>query len=204
MKSLTVELKKKDLQIATQFASDRVELSINHYKKRGQGNLEKVTHDIVTGALGEIGIYRALKRLGIKTSKPDFNVYETKRKSYDPDLTDSDGNRYHCKSQCMESATKYGRSYILQYNGNGVGHVDKLFRNVTNRDFLIPCLVDTEQMEVTIFGCIKVETIMKKDLVKMPRVKWLEYSKRAIYLEDLFTLSWYERWGRLKRNSMLE
>ena len=46
--------------------------------------------------------------------------------------------------------------------------------------------------------------LMKKDLIKMPRVKWLEYSKRAIYLDDLFTLSWYERWGRLKKQSVLE
>ena len=107
------------------------------------------------------------KRLGIKTSKPDFNVYETKKKSYDADITDNSGNRFHCKSQCVESANKYGKSYILQYGGNGMGHVDKLFRNVTNRDFLIPCLVDVENMEVIIFGCIKIETIMKKDLIKM-------------------------------------
>ena len=44
----------------------------------------------------------------------------------------------------------------------------------------------------------------EKELVKMPRVKWLENSKRAIYLDDLFTLSWYERWGRLKKQSVIE
>ena len=204
MKSMTIELKKKDLEIAKQFANDRVHLSLDHYKKRGQGSLDKITHDITIGALGEIGIHRAFKRLGIKVTAPDFNVYESKKKSYDADLNDDSGNRFHCKSQCTESANKYGKSYILQYGGNGMGHVDKLFRNVTNRDFLVPCLVDVENMEVIIFGCIKIETIMKKDLIKMPRVKWLEYSKRAIYLEDLFTLSWYERWGRLKKQNVLE
>ena len=112
MKSLTVELKKKDLEIARQFANDRVHLSIDHYKKRGQGSLDKITHDITTGALGELGIYRALKRLGVKASKPDFNVYETKNKSYDADITDDTGNRFHCKSQCVDSANKYGKSYF--------------------------------------------------------------------------------------------
>ena len=107
MKSLTVELKKKDLEKAKQFANDRVHLSIDHYKKRGQGSLDKITHDITIGALGEIGIYRALKRLGIKATAPDFNVYETKNKSYDADITDNSGNRFHCKSQCVESANKY-------------------------------------------------------------------------------------------------
>ena len=38
----------------------------------------------------------------------------------------------------------------------------------------------------------------------MPRVKWLEYSKRAIYLEDLYTLTYYERWGRLKKCLVVE
>jgi len=155
------------------------------------------------GALGEIGIYRMLKRLGMKVSPPDFNVYEAKNKSYDADLSDKDGYRFHCKSQSRESEEAYGGSYILQYGGNGEGHVDKLFKRRTNRDFLIPCLVDVDAKEVIIYGCIKVETLFKKDLIKMPRVKWLEFSKRAVYLEDLFTLSWYERWGRLKRSSVL-
>ena len=107
------------------------------------------------------------------------------------------------RSQSRDSANTYGNSYILQYGGNGNGHVDKLFKSRTNRDFLIPCLVDIDTREVIIYGCIKVETLFKKDLIKMPRVKWLEFSKRAVYLEDLFTLSWYERWGRLKRSSVL-
>ena len=34
MKSLTVELKKKDLEKARQFANDGIHLSIEHYKKR--------------------------------------------------------------------------------------------------------------------------------------------------------------------------
>ena len=203
MKSVTVELKPRDLEKAKNFAEARLEKSIDQYSRRGQTNIDKIKYDITIGALGEIGIYRMLKRLGIKVSPPDFNIYEAKNKSYDADLHDKDGYRFHCKSQSRDSADTYGNSYILQYGGNGNGHIDKLFKSRTNRDFLIPCLVDIDTKEVIIYGCIKVETLFKKDLIKMPRVKWLEFSKRAVYLEDLFTLSWYERWGRLKRSSVL-
>lgn len=203
MKSVTIELKKRDLETAQKFAEARLEESLSQYNRRGQSNQEKIKYDITIGALGEIGIYRMLKRLGLKLSAPDFEIYTVKKKSYDADLQDDDGYRFHCKSQSKESQEQYGASYILQYGGNGKGHTDKLFRSRTNRDFLIPCLVDIDAQEVTIYGCIKIETLFKKDLIKMPRVKWLEFSKRAVYLEDLFTLSWYERWGRLKKSSVL-
>ena len=203
MKSLTVELKPKDIIKAEEFAKCRLEDSSAHYSRRGQSNTDKIKYDITVGALGEIGIYRVLKRLGFKVTAPDFKIYAAKNKSYDADLQDKEGNRFHCKSQSIESKEMYGSSYILQYGGNGEGHVDKLFKNRTNKDFLIPCLVDIENKEVTIYGCIKVETLFKKDLVKLPRVKWLEFSKRAVYLEDLFTLTWYERWGRLRKSNMI-
>lgn len=197
MKSLKMRLKKGDLKVAEQFAIDRVNLSMGHYERRGQSNVEKITYDIKIGALGEIAVYRMLKKFGIKTKEPDFTIYAKKDKSYDADFTDDDGFYYHCKSQSEESAEQYGNSYILQYGGSGNGHTDKLFRNCDNRNFLIPCLVSLSTQEVEIFGCYKLETIFKKDLIKMPRVKWLEYSKRAIYLEDLLKLTDSQRWGKI-------
>ena len=148
MKSVTVELKPRDLEKAKNFAEARLEKSIDQYSRRGQTNIDKIKYDITIGALGEIGIYRMLKRLGIKVSPPDFNIYEAKNKSYDADLHDKDGYRFHCKSQSRDSADTYGNSYILQYGGNGNGHIDKLFKSRTNRDFLIPCLVDIDTKEV--------------------------------------------------------
>ena len=197
MKSIKIRLKKGDLKIAEQFAVDRINLSYGHYEKRGQTNYDKIVYDIKIGALGEIAIYRLLKRLGIKTNEPDFTIYEKKKKSFDADFSDNNGFHYHCKSQSEESAEKYGLSHILQYGGNGHGHIDKLFKSRTNRDFLIPCLVLLSEEEVEIFGCFKVETLFKKDLIKMPKIKWLEQSKRAIYLDDLLQLTHLQRWGKL-------
>ena len=197
-KRILIKITKKDLQKANDFAEARYEKSKVHYMRRKQFNTSKVKHDIMVGALGEIGAYKMLKReYDIEVSKPDLNVYEASKKSFDADLQDKKGRKYHVKSQSLTSSERYGRSYILQYGGNGHGHTDKLFRNRGSDDYLIPTEVDTENMVVTVFGCYKIETIFEEDMIKMPKVKWLEDVKRAIYLDDLETLNHYERWGRL-------
>ena len=203
-KRITKRITKKDLRIATEFAEARFEKSKVHYMRRKQFNEAKVKHDIMVGALGEIASYKMLKEdYGIKVSFPDLNVYEKAKKTFNADLVDKQGRNYHVKSQSITSSERYGRSYILQYGGNGHGHTDKLFRNTSSNDYLIPTEVDTEKMIVTLFGCYRIETIFKEDMIKMPKIKWLQDIKRAIYLDDLETLNYYERWGRLNSFSML-
>jgi len=204
-KCITKKITAKDLKIATKFAEARYEKSKAHYMRRRQFNESKIKQDIIVGALGEIAAYKMLKEdYGMGVSKPDFNVYEAQKKTFDADLQDKQGRNYHCKSQSMDSASKYGKSYILQYGGNGYGHTDKLFRNRDNNDYLIPALVDTEKMTVTLYGCYRISSIFDADLIKLPKVKWLEDTKRAIYLNDLEEMNYYERWGRLSGFSMLK
>jgi hypothetical protein len=63
--------------------------------------------------------------------------------------------------------------------------------------------VDVEKKEVRIFGCYKVKKIMDEGYVKPPKVKWLEDTKRAIYLKDIENMPYYERWGRLNKFSVI-
>jgi len=203
-KRIVKKITKKDLKMATEFAEARFEKSKVHYMQRKQFNSAKVKQDILVGALGEIAVYKMLKEdYGIKVSKPDLNVYEKAKKTFDADLQDKQGRKYHVKSQSVISSKKYGRSYILQYGGNGRGHTDKLFRNRSNNDYLVPTEVDTEEMVVTLFGCYRIETIFEEDMIKLPKLDYFKDIKRAIYLEDLETMSYYERWGRLKSFNML-
>jgi len=156
--------------------------------------LDKIVKDITTGKLGEIGAYKLLRSHGFDVSKPDFEIYESRRKSFDADLCGS-GFNGHCKSQNGESADKYGISWILQWGGKGYGHTDKLFKSRSKEDFLIPTLV--HDTEVEIFGIIPVETLFAGGFIKKPRITWLADTKRAIYYEDLKELTWRERWGIL-------
>lgn len=194
MLSIRFKLTKDDLQIATQFAEDRANLSYDQYSKRGQSCLDRIKGDIVTGALGELAAYKLLSKF-TDVDHPDFKVYEKRKKSWAADFVDGKGYKFHCKSQSEESRKKYGPSHILQYGGNGHGNVDKLFTNRSELDYLVSCQVNQKEMYVDIYGIYPVETLFEMDFIRMPANPWFKDTKRAVYLDDLLNLSETERWG---------
>jgi len=194
MNFIRILLTKKDLKAATQFAEDRANLSYEQYSRRGQACLERIKEDIVTGALGELAAYQLLSKF-VDVERPDFRIYEKRKKSWAPDLMTSDGIRFHCKAQSASSTKKYGPSHILQYGGNGHGHVDKLFTNRSDKDYLVSCQVNQEKMYVDVYGAFQVELVFEKDFIKMPKNDWFKDTKRAIYLEDLVNLPYNDKWG---------
>lgn len=194
MRIESIKITAKDIARCQEFANASVDSSLSHYKRRGQSNREKIIHDIVTGKLGEIAAHRMLRRNGIWAKEPDFEIYDTKGKSFDADITHRQRN-FHCKAQSEKSANLYGESWLLQYNGKGYGHTDKLFKHQAKGDYLIPSVVyDTH---VDIFGVVPVSLLFERDLLKLPKLKWFHNTKRAVYLDDVKTLSWRERWGLL-------
>jgi hypothetical protein len=194
IKKEIIKLTKKEIERCREFAELSVDSSLNHYKRRNNTSRSRIVEDITIGKCGEVGIYKLLKKLGMEPSKVDFEVYKAGKKSFNADIV-SFGYYLHCKSQSVESALKYGNSWILQYNGYGRGHTDKLFKSRSRYDMLVPCMVDDN--EVTVFGIIRVDKLFDKKMIKLPKVPWFQDTKRAIYWEDLKTLSWYERWGWL-------
>ena len=190
----SIKITKRDIEKCQEFAKAQLETSKDHYARRRQTNPDKIIVDIVTGKLGEIAAARLLRSNEFKNKGPDFQIYEGRKKSFDADLSSGKFN-FHCKAQNQESASKYGPSWILQWGGKGHGHVDKLFKHRDPTDYLIPMLVHEDHVEI--FGIIRVDLMFHRDLIKPPAVKWLEDYKRAIYFEDIKTLSWNERWGIL-------
>lgn len=195
MKTETIKISKNDWAKCHEFAVAQLETSINHYKKRKQGNAAKITEDIITGKLGELAAYRFLRSKGIMCAAPDFNIYEARQKSFDADLN-FEGKQFHCKSQSRMSAAKYGESWILQWGGKGHGHIDKLFKNRSKNDYLVPMQVS--ETEVIIYGIIPVDTLFKNDLIKEPKLAWFADTKRAVYLNDIRKLNHYFRWGLVR------
>jgi hypothetical protein len=179
-----------------EFAEESSHTSVNHYKKRRQGNIDKIKEDIFIGKMGEVGVHLFLKSQGIEINKPDFEIYSGRKKSFDSDLQ-SDKYDIHCKSQGESSASRFGISWILQYGGAGYGHQDKLFKHQTKHDILAPSVVRGDEVEL--LALIPIKTIFEKDMVDMPKLNWLRNTKRALYWERLKDLSYYNRWGILKR-----
>ena len=174
------------------FAEASIDSSFNHWKARGVKDKEKAMIDIFTGKMGELGVYQLLCKKGYFATKPDFEIYLGRRKSFDADITSGE-LKFHCKAQNIESMLKYGESWILQYGGEGKGHTDKLFKHQSPKDYLVPTMV--EGNSVTIYGIVKISILFEKDMIRLPKVVWFHKTKRAIYWDDLKTLSHYNRWG---------
>jgi hypothetical protein len=154
------------------------------YKARGQTNPYKITQDIYTGKVAEIGVHTYLKGLGLKPAPVDFEIYAAKQKSFAADIV-ATGKNFHVKSQTSESAEKYGKSYLLQKR-------DPLLRKAASMtEIFVPTLVYEDTIEI--YGFIPAAYI-PMDFIKEPKLKWLASTKVAIYLEDFMTLTARQRW----------
>ena len=182
---MKIQLSKYYINKCWQFAEESVDSSLNHYRARNQNaRRNKIIQDICVGKMGELAVYFYLERL--EPSKPDFQIYTRANKSFDPDLlTAKRSLRIHCKSQSLESSESYGKSWILQFSGNGSGHKDKLFKQRSNEDYIALTNVDLHNGEVKVLGVYKINDLFENDLVKLPKLKWLERTKRAIYFTDI-------------------
>lgn len=183
LKSKTIKLTKRDLKKAEEFAKARIDHNINQYKLRGA--FKPV--DLICGALGEIAVYKLLKP-SYKVSKPDFGIYEVRGKTFNPDLPCKTGELFHVKSQTTDSEARYGQSWVMQ-------RTDPVINNPKEEDFLVPCVVDMNTLEVRIYGVMKFTDIVKHNLVGEMSIAWLQKTKRALYLEDLKALSAKKRWN---------
>jgi hypothetical protein len=195
MKLETVIISKHWKDKCLEFAEKSLESSKNHWRKRNVVSEARMKEDIYTGKMGEVGAYIFLKSLDLSATKPDFEIYEKGRKSFDADITCGKYN-LHCKSQSQSSADKYGTSWILQYSGKGFGHTDKLFKKRTPQDYLVPTQVLGDR--VAIYGIIKISLLFDQDMIELPKAKWFQDTKRAIYWDTIKYLSHYDRWGFIK------
>ena len=77
-----VRLTAADRKKCEAFADARCDSDVSLYEKRG--SFKRV--DIIAGAMAEIATYKFLRSKGLKVGKPDFEIYEAGKKSYDAEL----------------------------------------------------------------------------------------------------------------------
>lgn len=176
---MKIKLLKRDIERAERFAEKRMAGSADLYKSRGELRDQKIFQDIVTGACAEIAVYRLLKNKGIEATKPDFKIYETRKKSFAADLETEIG-AFHIKSQTLESANKYGASWLFQ-------KYDPLLKDGHLDEYMVFCIV--EGREVTVEHICHIKDIIDNDVLDEPKVWRYRHSKYAIYLEDVKELS---------------
>ena len=157
------------------FAEDRIGLSEELYRKRGEANVDKMLDDITIGAMAEWAVYKHLKEKGVECSKPDFEIYDAKKKAFSADLITTN-HAVHVKSQSLLSANKYGSSWLFQ-------KTDKLLSKPSDQDVMVFCIVDGEEVEIK--ALVSVVDVVDNDLTSEPKVWKYRFTKHAIYLDEV-------------------
>jgi hypothetical protein len=151
-----------------EFAADCAVTNLAAYKRRNQGNIEKITEQILTGKLCEFAV-----SILLGCDEPDLKIYAAKDKSYDADLS-SDGRNIHVKGQSRDSASRYGVSWSFSV-------WDKLIKTPDPKDYIALCVID--RTDVEFYGLHQMVDITP--ILGMPKLPQLWSSKRVLYYDDL-------------------
>lgn len=151
------------------FAEAVLHTNMDEYRRRNQGNAEKVKMDITIGKYAEFAVYQHLLNEGCSLSEPDCMIYDKKSKSFDADLSCDDGMKYHVKS-CRADST-FPISWLFE-------HRDKLTHEPTSKDMIALCVV-SEAKEVR---CAIVRALDVVDMYSAPIRK--DLYKKVLYLRD--------------------
>lgn len=140
-----------------------------------QHNVDKIKNDIIIGKLGEIAAYKYITSKGRVCTYPDFNVYQAYEKTYEADLFSND-NKIHVKTQDIDSANRFGTSWMFQKN-------DTLTFSPSEKEFILLSVLDSKNMKVMIKKIEKASYFIGK--YKEPIKESLRGNKLTIYLSDL-------------------
>ena len=178
---MKIKISKYYLDKCRDFAEKQLKGSKDLYAYRGEHNLEKMLEDIVVGKLGECAVYKYLSDRGLYCTRPDFKIYEAKRKSFDADLF-CENCPVHVKSQSVLSSKRYGSSWLFQKS-------DSLLKCDTTQEFMAFTKVDGD--EVDILGIVRAIDI--QDLYGECAVFRYRKTKVALYWDEVkSTLPYYK------------
>lgn len=169
------------------FAKSSVDTSLDKYARRNQFDGEKIIKDIRNGKVGEEMVYQKISSLYPELSKPDYQIYNKKDKSWDPDLKDIQSNlRLAVKSQDIESAINFGESWVFQFGNGGKYDCDTgVFKTTDTNHYVAFVSLNVPKRQGIIKALVKVQWLHDKKLFKEMKKQSLRGNKVAVYYEDL-------------------
>jgi hypothetical protein len=175
---MKIKISKYYLKKCSEFADAQLKTeSKKEYTRRGASDIGTVKKNIIVGKLGEIAMYQYLIKKGHELEKPDFAIYEGRKKSFGADLSTE---RYdiHVKSQGLRSIKRYGYSWIMQRS-------DKLTTNLDTDDLVAFLTVDVDNLEADIVGVVSAKDLVDFELFEECKVFSYRHSKVAIYWDTV-------------------
>lgn len=171
-----IKLNKYYFDKCSKFADNQLDTSKNLYAYRGEHRLSKMREDIIVGKLGEVAAYKYLKQRGFNPKRPDFKIYEGRRKSFDADITTECGKLIHVKSQSYDSMVRYGASWLLQKS-------DKLTFEPKLDEYVL--MVNLRGLEANVLGIVSALDLIEYDLFEKPKVERYQKTKLALYFDSI-------------------
>lgn len=150
-----------------QFAKDSVSTNLSAYARRGQSNVQAIERQIMEGKVGEEMSRSQLISVLPKLSLVDFNIYEKKDKSWDPDLKDElSKTRIAVKSQNYESAQYYHESWVFQFNDGRQFDCDTgIFgKDIDPNHYVCMVLLNMPKKVAQIRACVKVQWLRDNNM----------------------------------------
>lgn len=189
---MKVLLEEKYFDLCNKFAEDCYPTHKNHYAKRNQFNKDKIIEQISLGKLCEFATYQVLSDKYPDLSLPDTAVYTGSKKSFDFDMKANNLN-LHIKGQLQSSAKLYGQSWIFQWAGDGKGHCDKeIFYPTIKNQYVSFVLMDKKVADIC--AIVSLDFLHEHNLFKLPKLDYLQKTKRAVYWDDLKAFSKEDLW----------
>lgn len=169
------------------FAKSSVNTSSDKYASRNQFDIDKIIRDIRNGKVGEEGAYEKILAIYPELSKPDYQIYAKKDKSWSPDLTDSaSGVHIGVKSQDRESADHFGESWVFQYGNGGKYDCDTgVFKTTDPNHYVAFIALNVPKKVGNVRAIVKVQWLHDKKLFKEMKKASLRGNKVAVYFSDL-------------------
>lgn len=169
----------------SKFATASISTSADKYARRNQLDEGKIYKDIRNGKIAEQFTFLKISPIIAGLTEPDYNIYEKKDKSWDPDLKDINSDfRLAVKSQDIESALHFGESWVFQF-GKYDYDEDIFTKNINPNSYVSFVLLNVAKRTGVMRAIVKVKWLHDKKLFKPMQKQVLQNNKVAVYYEDL-------------------
>jgi hypothetical protein len=162
------------------YAENEFDSTKNMRARRGQTNEQRIKHQTAVGKMGEYVTHEFLSTLGYECTEPDCEVYTGRKKSWASDLF-VDEHKIAVKTQDLDSAMRFGKSWIFQKGGYGFGHTDPVIDG--GKSFAVFVTLDLNEKGAYVNGPYDMKVL--RSYFKDPKVPSLRFSKTALYWEDI-------------------
>lgn len=154
-----------------QFAQQSLGSSVDQYARRGQdpSKYYRMIIQLTNGKLGEELDYNTFLPYYPNLTKPDYQIYEKKDKSWEEDLIDPVANvRLAVKTKDKRDADQWGPSWIFEKTDRKIFGSKLDNQNLDLHQYVCLNVVDNIKLQGRVLACVNLQWLHDKKLFEKP------------------------------------